>query len=159
MGRQARLKEQRRTAKQHEVPLAELAGIVERAKRAALDETDYATLKTAIDTLAFLTQELSAKGASIERLRKLIFGASTEKTSRIVGSDEKAKPPRDSDDKPKARGHGRNGAAAYTGAKRIKVPHAALHHGDACPECHKGKIYPSCMRRHSRVFRTQLRHR
>src|SRR2546429_5513070 len=116
MGRRARLKEQRRTAKRQQVPLAELAGIVERAKRAALDETDYATLKTAIDTLAFLTQELSAKGASIERLRKLIFGASTEKTSRVVGGDEKPSAPSSEGDKPKAPGHGRNGGAAYTGA-------------------------------------------
>jgi transposase len=142
MGRRARLKEQRRMAKRQQVPLEHLVGIVERAKSSPLDETDYATLKTAIDTLAFLTQELSAKGASIERLRKLIFGASTEKTSHVVGSDDKAKPSRDSGDKPKAKGHGRNGAAAYTGAKRVKVPHAALHHGDACPECRKGKIYP-----------------
>src|SRR5271154_2381449 len=132
MGRRARLKEERRTAKRHEVPLEQLLGIVERVK-STLDEGDYATLRTAIDTLAFLTKELATKGASIERLRKLIFGASTEKTSRVVGGDEKPSAPSSAGDKPKAPGHGRNGAAAYTGAKRITVAHAELNRGDACP--------------------------
>ena len=118
-----------------------MAGIVERAK-SALGEEDYATLKTAIDTLAFLTEELAAKGTSIERLRKLIFGASTEKTNRVVGADDGGAGTSSSDAKEKAPGHGRNGAAAYTGANKIKVPHAALHQGNACPECEKGKIYP-----------------
>jgi len=42
--------------------------------------------------------------------------------------------------KPKA-GHGRNGAAAYGGARRIKIAHAFLTPGDYCPECLKGKVY------------------
>ena len=53
--------------------------------RTALSETDYATLKAAVDTLAFLTQELEAKGTTIERLRKWLFGASTEKTRDVTG--------------------------------------------------------------------------
>jgi len=38
--------------------------LVERAKAGALSETDCATLKSAVDTLASLTQELSAKGTT-----------------------------------------------------------------------------------------------
>jgi len=38
-------------------------------------------------------------------------------------------------------GHGRNGAASFTGANRVAVAHAKLHSGDQCPECHQGKIY------------------
>ena len=38
-------------------------------------------------------------------------------------------------------GHGRNGAAAFTGANRVAVAHATLHSGDPCPECHQGKVY------------------
>jgi len=42
----------------------------------------------------------------------------------------------------KPKGHGRNGADAYTGAERIAVPHASLKVGDGCPEvgC-LGKVY------------------
>jgi transposase len=140
--------------RRRDLPLAELLGIVERAKAGALSETDCATLKSAVDTLAFLTQELSAKGTTIERLRKMLFGASTEKTSQVIDDDSvtggtaaQGGPPDASatgdsgPDKPKRPGHGRNGAAAYSGATKIKVPHPSLHGGDACPECQKGKVY------------------
>ncbi len=40
-----------------------------------------------------------------------------------------------------AKGHGRNGADAYRGAKRIDVPHPALQAGDACPVCGEGIVY------------------
>lgn len=39
------------------------------------------------------------------------------------------------------KGHGRNGAAAYTGAARVVCEHGVLNHGDPCPECLKGKVY------------------
>jgi len=161
-GRKA--KQARRAAKQRrDLPLAELAGIVERTKP-ALNEGDYDTLKSAIETLAFLTQELAARGTTIDRLRRMLFGASTENTSRVVGepaADGKggdaaaggspgdagagASPGNGTTggvDKPKAPGHGRNGTAAYPGAKKIRVPHATLKRGDGCPGCQKGKVYP-----------------
>ena len=143
-----------------DLKLDELKGIVERAK-ASLSEADHAALTAAVDTLAFLTLELQAKGASIERLRKLIFGARTEKTRQVfgdtpadggdgadggTGSDGGAGPPAqgagDTSPRPKAPGHGRNGSAAYRGAAKVKVPHTQLRCGDGCPECTKGKIYP-----------------
>jgi len=121
-----------------DLPVAELGGIVERA-RSALSETEFAKLKAAMATLTFLTQELQAKGTTIDRLRRMLFGATTEKTSQVVGE---TKTETTSDPRPRRRGHGRNGAAAYTGAERVKVPHPTLHGGDCCPECQKGKIYP-----------------
>ena len=38
-------------------------------------------------------------------------------------------------------GHGRNGSARFTGAKRVTVAHATLQPGNRCPECQKGKVY------------------
>lgn len=43
--------------------------------------------------------------------------------------------------KPNAKGHGRNGAAAYRGAETIRVLHDAIKAGAACPGCLKGKVY------------------
>jgi transposase len=144
-------KQKRRTGKQRrDLPITELVGIVERTKT-ALTETDYATLKSAIDTLAFLTQELAARGATIDRLRKMLFGGGTEKSANVLG-----KPAADGDgagatpsgaatgdgEKPKAPGHGRNGATAYPSAKKVPVAHGTLHRGDGCPCCEKGKVYP-----------------
>ena len=49
--------------------------------------------------------------------------------------------------KKKRKGHGRIGAAAYTGAKQIKIMHDRLRSGDACPECEHGKVYHRTPRR------------
>jgi transposase len=129
----------------------ELSAIVERAKE-ALSAEDHATLKAAMDTLAFVTAELQAKSTSLDRLRRLLFGATTEKTRTICGPGAaqgtpeatgspgaEAGPPDAGATRP---GHGRTGAAAYTGADTVKVAHPSLHSGDRCPECAKGKVYP-----------------
>lgn len=142
----------RRSQSQHRaIGQAELEAIVERA-RAALTAEDYAALKASMDTLAFLQQELKAKGASIERLRQIVFGSKTEKTSAVLGKSGAQGGVGASEGKPsggaaaaertKKPGHGRNGAAAYTGAKKVKVPHPALAAGQHCAECLKGKVYP-----------------
>ncbi len=148
------------TLRRRDLPLAELKAILDRAKT-VLSPEDHDKLEAAVDTLAFLTRELEAKGTSIKRLRKLIFGASTEKTSQVfpdqdedghdgptsdldraenadtkgAGSDKKSKP--------KRKGHGRKGAAEYTGADKVTVPHGTLKPGDPCPApgCDKGKVY------------------
>jgi transposase len=129
-----------------ELRFDELAAIVERAKR-ALSVADHAKLKAAMDTLAFVTAELQTKQTSLDRLRRLLFGATTEKTRVLLGPDAApgapgpgtspspvADPPRP--------GHGRTAAAAYTGADTVKIPHPALRRADPCPGCVKGKIYP-----------------
>lgn len=168
--------------KRRELKLDELKAILVRAQKGALSDEDHGTLEAAIDTLAYLTTELEAKGASIRRLRKLIFGSSTEKTSKLFDektekeksssevateatSSDQSGEPADEDgtgetnvdekknasesssghgenDEPKKRkGHGRNGASAYTGAEKNSVAHESLSHGDRCPECIKGKLY------------------
>ena len=63
--------------------LDELQGIMDRAK-AVLCEADHEALLQAVQTLTFLTQELQAKGASLERLRRMLFGSPTEKTSQVL---------------------------------------------------------------------------
>jgi len=135
-----------------EIKLDELKAIIERAK-ASLSEEDAQKLEAAVDTLAYLTRELEKKGVSIERLRKLIFGASSEKTSDVfkdakedkasgqdesAGSDESCE---QAEEKPKRKGHGRKAASEYRGAEKLKVPHESLRNGDACPSCERGKLY------------------
>jgi hypothetical protein len=75
-----------------ELKLEELKAILIRAKEAPLSPEEYKKLDVAIDTLAFLTNELEAKGASIRRLRQMLFGASTEKTSQVVGEEASSAP-------------------------------------------------------------------
>jgi len=158
------------TPKRQEISLDELKAIIFRAKHQALCEEDLSKLGAAVDTLALLTLELEAKGASIRRLRRLIFGPSTEKTSSVIGDKEskEAKKPDETPasetdssetnekaasqeggddekseegDEKKRKGHGRNGADRYTGAEKTRIEHQSLKPGDRCPECLKGKVY------------------
>ena len=82
-------------AQVNEVKLSELKAIIERAKSGALSEGDVNQLESAVDTLAFLTMELEKKGVSIQRLRQLIFGSSSEKTRDVFSDDNKDKPEND----------------------------------------------------------------
>jgi len=43
--------------------------------------------------------------------------------------------------RPRKKGHGRNGADAYTGGKIIHVPLENINNGDPCIKCLKGKLY------------------
>jgi hypothetical protein len=117
-----------------------------------LSPDDHAKLKAAMDTLAFVTAELATKQTSLDRLRRLLFGAKTEQTRTLVGPgaapgapgpgaspNAEAGAPAAGPPRP---GHGRTGAAAYTGADIVKIAHPSLRRGDRCPGCITGKIYP-----------------
>jgi len=121
----------------------EMAAILERT-RAVLSPEEHAKLTGAIDTLAQVTAQLQAKDASIERLRRMLFGASTETSRHVLGEDtqvRRSSDPSNSTPKEKAPGHGRNAAAAYTGARRVSVPHPSLQTAQSCPGCTSGKLY------------------
>lgn len=141
-----------------EVPLAEIAAIVERTQTGALTAQDHAILKTAMATLAFLTAELQAKKTSLARLRRMLFGERTEKTRAVLGAQARADdraldtgatgsdttPPLSPDPaspKPKTPGHGRNAVSAYTGATHVTVTHPTLASGATCPACTGGILY------------------
>jgi transposase len=132
---------------------SELEAILERAKT-ALSEEEYAKLHAAIETLVFLTQELEKKQVSVQRLKQLLFGATTETTRKVMERllDETGKGSTSGDEaaqrqKPeaaeKAPGHGRHGAEDYVGAEQVRVPHESLKPGDPCPNCKKGTVYES----------------
>jgi len=137
------------TFERRDLDLGELTAILDRASLSA-EERDK--LKAALDTLAFLTGEIGTKGMTIERLRRMVFGARTEKTEKIFPAAPKeagggSKPSGDDNaaasGQPRERrpGHGRNGADSYPSATKVCVVHGTLHHGDRCPECLRGKLY------------------
>jgi hypothetical protein len=150
MGKRARPEGTGTKATYRDVDVLQLKGALERA-RAALSAEDFALLSGAVDTFTALTRELQLKGATLERLRRLFLGSASEKTSKVLGDEEaggheeEEQPPGAStaegtEKTTKRKGHGRNGAAAYTGAKREKVAHQELLSGGGCPGCAKGKV-------------------
>ena len=130
---------------QIEVNLEELAALVERARQGPLSEADCARLQDAIQALSVLIERIGEKNATISQLRALLSKPSTEKTRKVleqvgVKVPPQNPPPLQAQELPKP-GHGRNGAQAYRGAERIKIPHGSLKSGDHCPECLQGKVY------------------
>jgi hypothetical protein len=143
------------TPRRRELQIDGLRAILARVK---LDEADREQLSAAIETLAFITHELDQSAVTIARLRRLLFGPSSEKTRDVLNAEEATESAgaeavescnettaeAAADDvaaRGKAKkGHGRNGAAAYKAARRVVVEHDTLAHGDQCPGC-KGKVY------------------
>jgi transposase len=149
-----------KTKKIEKVDVEELERILEQAK-ASLSEEEHRKLKAAVETLAYLTGEIQDKRTTIRQLRKLLFGSTSEKTSKVLpeesdegatdsdGKEDSAEAAGDGNSanqngtaKKKRKGHGRNGAEKYVGAETIEIPHESLKGGDDCPaEGCKGKVY------------------
>jgi len=110
-----------------DVNVDELDRIIDVAMREPLSETDGRTLKIAVHAMA----------------ERLVRRRNTEKTSAVLEPKAPATtvdtPPKP--EKPAPAGHGRNGAAAFTGASRVAVAHVTLHSGDPCPGCREGRVY------------------
>lgn len=166
-GRASKVTSQKRGRIQ-DVSYDELQRIVEKAKTGGLNDDEFEKLSGAIDTLADVTQKLEKKGMTISRLRRMLFGATTEKTSNLFddaqrddaekktddgsGSEDSSDTDKsktaesdsssnDSEKNKTRKGHGRKGADDYTGAKRVCIPHESLKPGELCPLCGKGKLY------------------
>jgi len=137
-----------------EVSREELQSLLEHA-RSGLSDAEYQQLQAALDTLVYLTQLVEDKSTTIARLRQILFGATTEKTSNVVqkpaanrttaavledGKAAATEPAGQPEPAPSP-GHGRNGADSYTGARKIKIEHGSLQSGNRCPGCQKGKLY------------------
>jgi transposase len=127
-----------------DVSTEELETLLEQARREPLREEGYEKLRAAIRTLAYVTELLGKQETSLAALRELLCPATTEKTAKVLeqaGIDAGEKKP-EHVPKTAVGGHGRNGAAAYSGARKVPVPHALLKTGDACPDGCGGKVYP-----------------
>jgi len=130
-----------------DVTTKELEALLE-GVREPLGEAGYQKLKAALRTLAYVTELLENREATLATLRRLLCRASTEKTAQVLkqagveGGEKKPKPAGQRTPETPAPGHGRHEAGDYRGAQKVKVPHGSLHQGDRCPECRRGKVYP-----------------
>jgi hypothetical protein len=131
-----------------------------------LTEADCTLIQALVSTIAAVGQELNDKKASLARLKFILFGPRTERSSDLPSGKDKDPPSPATDEqkapdpgntgasvsegsddplskkpKKKRKGHGRNGADAYTGAERIRVPHQELKVGQCCPDCRRGRLH------------------
>jgi hypothetical protein len=97
----------------------------------------YQRIAAMTEAFPELVRLLERSHGALGHLRHLLFGPRTENTATICASKEPAGPP---PSKPKPKGHGRNAARAYTGARRVPVAHPQFKAGESCPDCAKGKL-------------------
>jgi hypothetical protein len=107
-----------------DVNLDESDRVLDGARQAPLSGADCDKLRGALHALAAM----------------LVRPRNTEKTSAVVETPEGSatgtgnQPDADS---PPSPGHGRNGAGAFGGARKVDILHPDLKHEDRCPECGK----------------------
>lgn len=152
-----------------DVDLSEVARTLERI-RSVVSPADYAQVEAMAQALVDLTRLVHDRGTTIARLRGMLKWSSSEKTDDVCGasspSPDGSQPPPDADrsddahrdgdgedrddggadrgggDRARRRkGHGRIPAAAYPSAHHVTVGHQALHPGDRCPDCARGRLH------------------
>jgi len=143
--------------------------LLERAASNTLRDDDMELMRQIFASYSGFFQIVGDKNTTIARLRKLMFGATTEKSKDVLGDAEAApnQPDGDSadadsddasgiaansdsdvsrnnaadDSSAASPGHGRLSADDYPGADQVDVSHPELLPGDACPECVQGTLY------------------
>jgi len=110
------------------------------AVRPGVPPEHYERIRAMAEAFPELFKIVEEGGTSMGRVLKIAFGAPTEKTAKVCPplepADTPATPP-----KARRKGHGRRAAKAYTGARRIPVPHPTLKPAQVCPACQKGKLH------------------
>jgi transposase len=138
-----------------EVTPERLEELLERASSGTLRDEDMQLLRQIFASYAGFFQIVGDKNTTIARLRKLMFGATSEKSQNVLGdanaddvpgesggeTSDDAGDSEDKDPSEPAPGHGRYAADDYPGADQVNVPHPELSPGDACPDCGQGTLY------------------
>ena len=118
------------------VDINELDSILNQASERPITESEGAKLREAIHAMAErLAGELSSEKA------KTLFGvgqdADSDESVEAVGEIAQ---PRAAAAASKSKGHGRNPASAFRGAKQIPVSNPEVSPGQICPGCTRGKL-------------------
>lgn len=121
-----------------DLSMDELEQLVKRVKALGASASDAEVLEALVASYGYLTELIRDKQTTIGRLRQMLFGASSERTEKVLSAAPAGPalgPAAPAPPRPKVPGHGRQAATAYTGARRVAVPHRALRPGSRCPHC------------------------
>jgi len=129
--------------------------LLERAASNTLRDEDLELMRSLFASYAGFFQIVGDKNTTIARLRKMMFGATSETSQNVcIGHGSNQLPgdalngdaPDDAagnheDEEPSTPGHGRYSAGDYPGADQVDVSNPELSPGDTCPECTQGTLY------------------
>jgi transposase len=130
-----------------EITHPEAQALIQRAEENGFDKEDYALTVVIFRNYFALDHAYQEKSHAMQRLLNRFFSR-TEKAKAVLKnadpSEASPSPTKAAEAEPtkeKPKGHGRNGASDYTGARKVRVPQPGLQVGDQCPLCPKGKLY------------------
>ena len=141
--------------------------LLQRAESNTLRDDDMELMRQIFTSYRGFFQMVGDKNTTIARLRKMMFGATTEKSTNVIGdpatdgannddaqdfanvssgdvlqnTSADGETNKGDDSSEPSFGHGRLSADEYRGADQIDVKHPSLVVGDACPDCGQGKLY------------------
>lgn len=131
-----------------EIHIDAIRSLLEEAQTRPLTEAECDQLLSVAMSYCQVGEMLADRTATIAKLRKMLFGTSSEKTDAVLGAGSATaatnavdEPGEDATSEPAQKGHGRNGADAYRSATRTRVLLESMKAGDRCPECPKGLLY------------------
>ncbi|WP_077028133.1 IS66 family transposase [Fuerstiella marisgermanici] len=131
--------------------------LLQRAASNTLCDDDMELMRNIFASYRGFFEIVGNKNTTIARLRKMMFGATSEKSTNVLGdaeevpsvsagdaadgaaTDSQSNQNDDSSEPPP--GHGRYSADDYPGADQIDVRHPEHSAGNACPDCGQGTLY------------------
>ncbi len=131
---------------------SEIEALISRFERNELTPEDRALNVRLLRLVVTLVSLLERKNFTISRLKRMLFGPSTDRRASSPSPNPAPEPSAaaegtqtpeapSTEAKPRGPGHGRLGASAYPGAERVCVPHPQLRAGDACPCGCAGRLF------------------
>jgi len=133
----------KKNPKQLQISCKELKQLQKRIAKRKLAPDDWQLVQAMTEAVERLSLSLAERDTSLGRLCKYLFGAPTETAKNLLKHRPKAEA--NKPDRPPPKGHGSNGAAAYTGAGKVVIDHPELKAGEGCPLCTEGKVYELAM--------------
>ena len=139
-----------------EVNSQKIEELLDRAASNTFRNEDTELMRQFFESYAGFFQMVGDKNTTIARLRKIMFGSTSEKSKVVLGDDKdpSSSPPgddatdnptdtveTDEEDSESPSGHGKHGADDYPGAEQVQINHPTLAAGDDCPACGQGTLY------------------
>jgi len=126
----------------------EVEALLIRAAANELTLDDIAVIRQTFNTLSYIIGLLHQKKVQVKTLLKRIFGIQSERSQKVrqqlKPKNLSSVPKTDSKgpgSEEKAKGHGRLGSEAFSGAEHQFVSHLDLKSKDPCPDCLQGQVY------------------
>ena len=134
-----------------EMSETDLEQLLTEVKSSSLSERSKEVILKVLLSYLWINQQLEQKTLSVKKLMRAFFGPKTEKSKKrsdkdpedddqsTKGSSERSSLPKS--DRPKPKGHGKNGLAQFKNAEKVRVDHPFLKSTDKCPSCLSGRLY------------------